>query len=293
MVIQRRSIGSRVFDLGNAALQCLIVFASIYPFLYVLFASVSNPARLVTYSGFLYAPLGFTMNAYRLIMRNGNIIMGYKNTFIYVTLGLCVNMVITILGAFVLSRKDLRLKRVLLWIAMFTMFFGGGLIPTFLVIKDLGMIDTVWSMVLPNALSTYNMLVLRTAFITLPPSLEESARLDGANDLTILLRILLPLIIPNLAVIALFYTVGHWNSWFNAMIYLRTRTKFPLQTILREILILSQEDFSVQVNRDEATNINELIKYATIIVATVPILCVYPFLQKYFIKGVMLGAVKE
>ncbi|MEG0766106.1 MAG: carbohydrate ABC transporter permease [Clostridia bacterium] len=288
----RRTRNSQLFDLLNKGFMLLMVFITMYPIFYVLFASVSNPARLLTYHGILYKPLGFTLHAYQLVLRNGNILNGYRNTLIYLVLGTTVNMVMTILGAYVLSRDACLLKRLLIWIPLFTMFFSGGLIPSFLVVKQLSMIDTLWAMILPGALSTYNMLVLRTAFQSVPAALEESAKLDGANDLTVLVRIFLPLIVPSLAVIGLFYAVGHWNSWFGAMIYLRRRTLYPLQLILREILILSQADFTQQVERSEFSNINEIVKYATIIVATVPILFVYPFLQRYFVKGVMLGAVK-
>ena len=260
---------------------------------YVLFASVSVPSRLAAYKGFLYKPLGFTTQAYRLVLRNGNILRGYRNTAVYLVLGLAVNMTLTTLGAYVLSRKGLLLGRLLTWVALFTMFFGGGMIPSFLVVKQLGMIDTIWALVIPGGVSTYNLLVLRTAFLGIPAAMEESARLDGANDLVILVRIFLPLLVPSLVVISLYYAVGIWNSWFSASIYLlRAQNLYPLQLILREILILANADYSMQVEAEQYSNINEIIKYATIIIATVPILCVYPFLQRYFVKGVMIGAVK-
>ena len=291
--MKRKTPGSRAFDCLNVLFMVFMIFITLYPMVYVLFASVSVPSRLAAYKGFLYKPLGFTTQAYRLVLRNGNILRGYRNTAVYLVLGLAVNMTLTTLGAYVLSRKGLLLGRLLTWVALFTMFFGGGMIPSFLVVKQLGMIDTIWALVIPGGVSTYNLLVLRTAFLGIPAAMEESARLDGANDLVILVRIFLPLLVPSLVVIALYYAVGIWNSWFSASIYLlRARNLYPLQLILREILILANADYSMQVEAEQYSNINEIIKYATIIIATVPILCVYPFLQRYFVKGVMIGAVK-
>jgi len=173
------------------------------------------------------------------------------------------------------------------------MFFIGGLIPSYLLVLNLGLMDTMWALLLPSAINTYNMIIMRTAFADVPVSLEESARLDGANDLQILLRIVLPLSMPVIAVILLFYGVAHWNSWFSAMIYIRTRTKFPLQLVLREILIASSTTaMTADVANIDKEPVDAVVKYATIIVATLPILCLYPFLQRYFVKGVMIGAVK-
>jgi putative aldouronate transport system permease protein len=176
-----------------------------------------------------------------------------------------------------------------------TMYFNGGLIPNYFNIKELGLYNSIWSLILPGAISTFNLIILRTAFLAVPDSLEESAKLEGANHFVILFRIILPLTMPTVAVLILYYAVGHWNSWFNAMIYLKTRTKFPLQLILREILIQNDStSMTAGMSGDTGDKlaIAETIRYATIIVATLPILCVYPFLQKYFTKGVMVGAVK-
>ena len=200
----------------------------------------------------------------------------------------------TSLGAYVLSRPNLPYKRFMNLFVMFTMFFSGGLIPSFLVVSGMGLLDSYWAILLPRAISTYNMIVMRTSFETLPISLEESALIDGANELTVLVRIILPLSAPVVAVMLLFYGVGHWNSWFSAMIYLRTRIKYPLQLILREILVENDlNNMTVDVGSLDKEPIGETIKYATIVVATLPILCIYPFLQKYFTKGIMIGAVKE
>jgi putative aldouronate transport system permease protein len=175
-----------------------------------------------------------------------------------------------------------------------TMFFQGGLIPTYLLVSNLGLVDTPWAMIIPGAINTWNLIIMRTSFQAVPASLEESAKIDGANEWTIMWRIILPLSIPVMAVMVLFYAVGHWNAWFNAMIYLRDRNLYPLQLILREILITNSTD-SMMTNASgvDKMPISETIKYATIMVATIPILVLYPFLQKYFVKGVMIGALKE
>ena len=207
--MRRKTTASRAFDCINVLFMLFMVFITLYPMIYVLFASVSVPSRLAAYKGFLYKPLGFTTQAYHLVLRNGNILRGYRNTLMYLVLGLTVNMTLTTLGAYVLSRKGLLLKPLLIWIALFTMFFSGGLIPGFLVVKQLGMIDTIWALIIPGGISTYNLLVLRTAFLSIPDALEESARLDGASDLTVLVRIFLPLMVPSLVVIGLYLSLIH------------------------------------------------------------------------------------
>jgi len=204
-------------------------------------------------------------------------------------------MTFNIFGAYVLSRRNLMLKPLIVVIIVIPMYLSGGLIPSFLLVRDLKLLDTIWSLLIPGAVSTYNIIVMRTAFTQIPESLEESAWIDGAGNFTLLFRIILPVSLANLAVITLFYAVGHWNSWFSAAIFLRDRNKFPLQLFLREILIANTPMIS---NTESSLNefglfyMDELIKYCTIIVSTVPILCVYPFAQKYFTKGVMIGAIK-
>lgn len=289
----KKTFGDTAFDIINTILLCLIMVVTIYPFLYVLFASFSDPARFASHTGLLLKPLGFNTESYKAVFENQNIYTGYKNTLFYVVVGTVVSMFITTLSAYVLSRKGYKLKRVLTFMAVFTMFFSGGLIPFYLQVNHLGLADTRWALIFPSAMSTYNMIVMRTSFASVPDSLEESARIDGAQDFTILFRIILPLSLPTVAIMILFYGVSKWNSWFYAMVFLRDRSLYPLQLILREILILSSTSDMVTdmyVNKDLYS---ETIKYATIIVATVPILCVYPFIQKYFVKGMMIGAVKE
>lgn len=289
------SKAERAFDVFNIFFMIIVMVVTLYPLIHVLFASISDGAELMKHQGILIKPLGFNFEAYRLVFRNPMIMQGYTNTLIIIVVGVVINILLTAIAAYFVSRKNVMWSKTLMIMIIITMYFNGGLIPNYFNIKELHLYDTLWSLILPGAISTFNLIIMRTAFLAVPDSLEESARLDGANHFTILFRIIFPLTMPTVAVLILYYAVAHWNAWFNAMIYLRTRTKFPLQLILREILI--QNDATAMtatsgVDSGEQLAIAETIRYATIIVATVPILCVYPFLQKYFIKGVMVGAVK-
>lgn len=289
-----KSAGEHVFDVFNTIFLFLLMLITLYPLLYVLFASLSSPSSLARHQGLLFGPKDFTLSAYHAVRQNPMILRGYLNTLLIVVFGTAINLAMTSLGAYVLSRHHLPYKRFMNMFVMFTMFFSGGLIPGYLVVSNLGMLDTYWALLLPGAISTYNMIVMRTSFESVPSSLEESALLDGANELTVLMRIILPLSMPVVAVMLLFYGVEHWNSWFGAMIYLRTRAKYPLQLILREILIENDmNNMMTDIGSLDKEPVGETIKYATIVVATIPILCVYPFLQKYFTKGMTVGAVKE
>jgi putative aldouronate transport system permease protein len=294
-MIVRKTIGERCFDLINSIFMIILMFICFYPILHVLSASFSDPSRLMSHQGPLLWPLGFTLKGYKLVFENPNIISGYKNTLLYLTVGTSINILMTSMGAYVLSRKNVMFGRPMMFIITFTMYFGGGLIPWYLLMKNLGLIDNIWAMVLPGAISTYNLIVMRTSFMAIPDSLEESARIDGANDFVILFRIILPLSKAVLAVMVLFYAVGYWNSWFNAMLFLKSRRLFPLQLILREILITNSKDTMMQqmISPTEKDLYKDLIQYTTIIVGTVPIFFVYPFLQKYFTQGVMIGSLKE
>lgn len=298
--MNKRTISEKMFTIFNAVILSVLSLLCLYPMLYVAFASLSDPIKLSMHQGILLSPLGFTLNGYKLVFDNPNILSGYMNTIIYVIAGTAINIAITCVGAFCFSRKDLLLKKPLFVLALFTMYFSGGIIPSYLNLQDLNLLNTRWAILLPGAISTYNMIVMCTSFATVPDSLEESARIDGANDLTIFIRIMLPLCKATLAVITLFYAVGHWNSWFSAMIYLRDRKLFPLQTILREILL--SDDLQNMTNVSSLVGgdtggvyiyyARQLVKYCTIIVATIPVLAIYPFTQRYFMKGVMIGAVK-
>ena len=289
----RRSTGENVFGVFNVAFMVFMCVITLYPFLYVIFASISAPAKLMAHSGLLFGPKGFSTAAYTAVLNNPRIWTGYGNTIFYVVAGTAVNIVMTVLASYGLSRKNVMFTRYITVMIVFTMYFSGGLIPSYLLIRNLGLMDTRWAIILPGALSTYNMIIMRTAMAGVPDSLEESAILDGATKIQVLIRIMIPLILPTIAVIVLYYGVGHWNSWFSASIYLqRSADKHPLQLYLRQILISNQMGDMAGGASDDQVMLGETIKYATIIIATVPILLLYPFLQKYFVKGVMVGSLK-
>ena len=291
----KKTTGERLFDLIIVVLLSALVLITLYPMLYVLFASVSEPSLLTQFRGLLLLPLGFSTAAYEAVFNNPNIIVGYRNTIVYVVSGTLINVSLTCLGAYALSRKNVMWRTPILFMIVFTLFFSGGLIPSYLLVaRTLDWIDTPWAIIIPGAISTWNLLVLKTAFEGVPVSLEEAARMDGANDFTILFRVIIPLSLPAIAVITLFYAVGHWNAYFGALIYLRNRELYPLQLILREILVANDvSGMTTGTLGGDVEPIGETIKYATIIVATVPILLLYPFLQRYFVKGVLIGAIKE
>lgn len=294
-VVDRSSKGERAIHGVNLAVLVLLTLIFFYPLWHCLMASFSDPTSLIGYKGLISLPMGFSLEGYKTVLQNKNILTGYMNTLFYLVVGTLLNMALTVLGAYVLSRRHMALKRPLTLLIVFTMYMDFGLIPAFLNIRDLGLYDSRWAILLPVAINTYNLIVMRTAFASVPAALEESAMIDGANDFTILFKIILPLSKATLAVVVLFYVVEHWNSWFSASIYLRDRGKFPLQLFLREILISS----STSTAAGEASSVDgvmyleELIKYCSIVISTLPILCAYPFVQKYFISGVMLGSVKE
>ncbi len=290
----RRTAGETAFQALDILAMILLMAACLYPFLYVMFASVSLPERIVVHRGILLAPLGFSLDSYESVFKNPNILTGYENTLIILVAGTTLNVLLTALGAYGLSRKQFALRGVVMFAIVFTMMFNGGLIPLYLQVSRLKLLDTRWALILPSAISAWNLVIMRTYFLGLPDSLEESARIDGANDWRILFRIILPLSMPVVAVMILFYGVSHWNSWFHAMIFLRERSLYPLQIILREILIAND---TLRMTTNAASSIDmeqigETIKYATIVVATLPILLIYPALQKYFMKGVLIGAIK-
>ena len=292
-MIERLSKGDRLYVGLCYVVAGVVGLLCLYPMLHVLFASFSDPEQLVAHTGVLLGPRGFTLKGYELVMKNRNIPIGYMNTLINLVLGTILNMAMTILGAYALSRKGYMFKKTLNMLIVFTMYFSGGIIPNFLLVQELGLYNTRWALILPGAIATWNLMVTRTCFQNVPASLEEAARIDGANDWTILWHVILPVSVSTLAVVTLFYAVGHWNSWFNAMIYLQDRDKFPLQLFLREILLSNSPTGTMDDPDMEVLYIEEIIRNATIIVSTVPILFAYPFAQKYFITGVMLGSIKE
>ena len=292
----KKTIGEKVFDVFNVLFMIFLMIITVYPLLYVIFASFSDPKMLLAHEGFLISPLGTpTLRGYKLTLGNPNIILGYRNTIFYVIVGTFINIVMTSLGAYVVTRSYFKLKTFMLVMIIITMFFSGGLIPLFITVRSLGMYNTIWALLLPWAISSWNLIIMKTFFQSLPISLEESAIIDGAGDWGIFTKIILPLSKPVIAVMVLYYGVGHWNSWFSAMIFLRDRQMFPLQLFLREILMLNVSSAATQATAEnmlEESHYKELIQYCTIVAATLPILFVYPFLQKYFVKGVMIGAIK-
>lgn len=291
----KKTKSERVFDIVNTIIMLFMIIVCLYPFLYVVFASLSDSGKLMQHVGFLYKPLGFNLGAYKEVLKNRMIGITYRNTLVYLVGGLAVSMTLTIMGAYVLSRKDVMVKKFLNVIVVITMFFSGGLIPFYLTIRQYGMLDTIWCVILPAAVNTWNMIVMRTSFQSIPRSLEEAAAIDGASEWVILTRIILPLSKAIIAVMVLFYGVGIWNQWFYPSMFLRNREMYPLQVYLREVLINSSTDSMMLGSaggENDRVAISETIKYSTIIVTTLPILCIYPFLQKYFVKGVMVGALK-
>jgi len=289
----KESPGYICFRIVNVMFLILLSLVMIYPLLYVIFASLSNAAEFMSHEGLLLAPLSLNFESYKQVLENPMVWSGYKNTLIVLVAATCLNLVLSILAAFVLSRKYLAWRGILMGFVIVTMYFSGGLIPTYMNVRSMGLDNTLWALIIPGAINVHNMIILRTAFENVPASLEESARLDGAGPFSILTRIVLPLSVSSIAVIALYYAVGHWNAWFNAMIYLRDRTKYPLQLVLREILIQNNTtEMMGDISTAEQSLMSETIKYAVIVVSTLPILMGYPMIQRYFVKGVMVGAVK-
>ncbi|WP_062108280.1 carbohydrate ABC transporter permease [Bacillus niameyensis] len=285
----------KVFNVANYIFLTIILLLVLYPLIFVLSASLSNPALVLKGEMWLW-PKEFTLESYVKVFENKGILNGFYNTFKYTIIGTTINVVLTIMAAYPLSRKDFRGRNLIMAMFVFTMFFSGGLIPTYLLIQSLGMIDTLWVMVIPNAVAVWNIIIMRTFFqSTIPEELRESAMLDGCGNMGILLKIVLPLSLPVIAVMVLFYAVGHWNSYFQALIYLQSRDNFPLQLILREILIQGQTDDLIQGTEETLIKQQlsvEGLKYAVLIVSAIPMLILYPFLQRYFVKGIMIGSIK-
>jgi len=283
----------KAFDMVNHILMILISVVMLYPMLYVAFASFSDPLLFVKHKGILWGSVGFTMNSYKMAFRNQLLLKSYGNTLFVLVVGVIINLLLTSIGAYFLTRKEVRLQKAVSIYIIITMFFNGGIIPFYFAVKDLGLENSLWSLIWPSAINTFNLLIMKVSFSTIPDSLEESARLDGAGHLTILFRIIIPVTKATVAVIGLYYAVAHWNSWFNAMLFLNKRETYPLQLILREILI-QNDTMAMSIGSEVGQHeyVGETIKYAVIMIATLPILCVYPFIQKYFTKGVMIGALK-
>ncbi len=290
----RQSAGDRAFDWAIQIIAVVIVALVLLPLIFVLSASFSDP-DLVLRGKVLLWPKGFTLTAYRLVFENQDLWLGYRNTVFYTVVGTVINILMTVLAAYPLSRKNMKGRRILTLLILVTMYFNGGLIPTYLLVRNLGMDNTIWAVMIPVAISTYNLIVCKTFFEhTIPTEIYESAYLDGASNTRILLSIVLPLSKAILAVLVLYYGVEHWNSFFNALIYLRDKKLHPLQIVLRDILLLGQTEQmgSNDVGMGEKIKMAEAIKYGVIVVSSAPVLMLYPFVQKHFVQGVMIGAVK-
>jgi len=291
----KESRGDRVFNVATYLYLWIVFVLVAYPLLYVVSASFSSPSAVISGKVWFW-PVEPTLNGYLAVFKNNQLVSGFANSIFYMVIGTLINLAMTVMAGFPLSRKELYGRNLFMAIFVFTMLFSGGLIPNFLLVKDLGMLDTRWAMLLPVALSVWNVIITRTYFqANIPDELYEAAAMDGCNDFRFLLRMALPLSAPILAVIALYYGVGHWNSYFNALIYLKSPDLQPLQIILRNILVLNQLD-PTMMQDFEALQRNQglvdIIKYAVIVVASVPLLLIYPFVQKYFVRGIMIGAIK-
>ena len=290
----KRSFGERAFGVFNIILLIVLALITLYPFLYVVFASISQPSEFIKHDGLLLKPTGFSTMAYeKVLFEKPDIWLGYRNTLFYVVAGTIINMILTITMGYGLSKKDLKFAKPIMLMVFVTMYFGGGMIPTYLVVKGLGLLDTPWAVMLPSAISTFNLIIMKTAFQSVPESVEEAAVIDGASGMKLLVKILIPLVKPTIAVLILYYASAIWNSWFTAAIYIRNNDWYPLQLYLREILIINEQTDMMQgTDSADRQALSAVIKYATIMVSIIPMLFVYPFLQKYFTKGVMVGAVK-
>lgn len=289
----KESLSRKVFLISNALILGIIGFLCLAPMLHVIACSVSDPVALARVRGFHLWPIApFSFEGYEAVLGYQSIMIGYSNTLLYVTLGIALNLIFTTVAAYVLSRRRFMPANVIMLFIAFTMLFNGGLIPNYLLIVRLGLIDNRLAVILPSAFNAFNLVIMRTSFREIPDALEESARLDGANDLQILWNIIIPVSKATLAVITLFAGVTIWNSWFTASIFLSDRSKWPLQLFLREVLINnSQRSLNAGV-KASAMALQTLVKYCVIVIATLPILLIYPFLQKYFVKGIMIGSIK-
>lgn len=293
MAVVKRNKGATISDWLIYAVMIFVIAITLYPFIYVLSMSISSPQHVVSGTVWLF-PKGFSLESYRRVFENEDIWIAYYNTIFYTVVGTALNILFTMLAAYPLSRRTFFARNWIMVIIVITMFFSGGLIPSFLLIKELGLYNTRWAILLPGLTSAFYIIITRTFLQSIPESLTESARIDGANDISILVRIILPLSKPILAVLALFYAVGHWNSYVSAMIYLSDVRLQPMSLYLMKVLVQNNdslmEGMSDQLDR---ALFSVQLKYSIIIVSILPILLVYPFLQKYFVKGVMIGSLKE
>lgn len=293
-----RTRGDKTFDILNVIFFIFILLVVIYPLYFMFIASFSDPNAVNNGEVWLW-PTGFTLEGYEVIMQHDGIWTGFKNSIIYTAVGTIINVILTVTGGYALSRKDLQGRNIMMFFIVFTMFFQGGMIPTYLLVKNLGMTNTMWALIIPGAISAYNLIIVRTFFQSnIPDELLEAGKMDGASNIKFFTKVAIPLSTPIIAVMVLFHAVGHWNQYFNALIYLRDANLYPLQLVLREILILEQSQELVESGgamvqmEQERQNLAGLIKYGVVVVASLPMLILYPFVQKHFVKGVMIGSIK-
>ncbi|WP_309120130.1 carbohydrate ABC transporter permease [Paenibacillus sp.] len=288
-------LGDRVFMAFNYLFLTLILLVVLYPLLYIVSSSFSSSRAVIAGQVWLL-PVEFNLKAYASIFRSTQLMLGYYNTIIYTVFGTIINVALTIMIAYPISKKTFYGRGFLIILLMITMFFDGGLIPTYLLVKDLELLDTRWAMWLPGAMAVFQVIVARTFFQTsIPEELGEAAQMDGCRDLRYLVSVVLPLSAPIIAVMTLMYAVGHWNAYFDALIYLRSESLFPLQYVLRNLLILNAADPQMLANTSQQLRdqgFEQVLKYALIVVASIPVLIMYPFVQKHFVKGVMIGSLK-
>ena len=296
---RQQSATDKFFDISLFIILTVILIIVAYPLYFIIISSISDPKAVASGMG-TFLPGGINFAGYREVFKNSLVVSGFINAIVYTACGVCVNLVVTIPTAYALSRSRFGGKTIVTWFYMITMFISGGMIPTYLVVKNLHMLDTMWSLILPGALSVYNMIVARTFFQSnLPEELWEAASVDGCTQTKFFFKIALPLSKSIIAIMVLYYGVGHWNSYFSALLYLKDDAKFPLQLVLRSILIQNQAalaqqvtSVSAQVALEAQRQLVELMKYSLIIISSIPVMIMYPFVQKYFVKGVMIGSVK-
>ena len=294
MAIVKKTKGEIIFDVFNYLFLGFFAFTTLYPFINQLSISFSTPTAANTY-GLKIIPKEFTLDAYKAVFKNEMIWVGFKNTLFRTVIGTSLNVIFSVMCAYPLSKKYLPNRNFYTSLIVFTMFFSGGLIPSYLLIKNLGLIDTRAALILPGLIGAYSMILVRNYFMSLPVEIEESAKIDGANDMYILFKIIMPLSAPIVATIALFYGVGHWNAWFDCLLYISNPDKAVLSTILQKIVVQGSIQFQDMSTFDptvENSVTPDIIKAATVMVATIPIVCVYPFVQKHFVKGIMMGSLK-
>ena len=288
----RASLSERIFYGIVVVIVALFGIFVLYPVIYIISSSFSSPKPLIS-GNVLLLPVDFTLTGYKAVLRYDNVWVGFRNSLFYMVFGTAINLVMTTLAAYPLSRKDVPFKGIIMFLFTFTMIFNAGMIPNYLLIRDLGILNTIWTMLLPGAVSVYNMIVMRTFFMTsIPEDLLEASKLDGCTDFQYLRKVVLPLSKSILAVIVMYYAVGHWNAYFNAFLYLSDDRLYPLQIFLRDILISNQVGAEMMDTYSENVGIEYVLKYALIVIATIPMMVIYPFVQKHFQKGVMIGAVK-